>query len=72
MKKCECGKEIEDKWDKCYACANKDKTESASERQRSIERQVAAKCAAAVLQGTVSDEANVRKIFDVFLSLIRG
>ena len=41
-------------------------------RTASIERQVAAKCAAAVLSGRTGTENEIVSVFNVFLRLIRG
>ena len=77
MKKCKCGKEIEDKWDQCYKCAEDQKkirpAETTDARTASIERQVAAKCVAQALTGQMSvSEGDVTKTFNLFLKLIRG
>ena len=41
-------------------------------RTNSIERQVAAKCAASVLSGRTGTENEIVSVFNVFLRLIRG
>lgn len=70
-KKCKCGREIEDRWDECYTCKKKAETPTDT-RTASIERQVAAKCAAAILNGHPSTENEIGAVFNVFLRLIRG
>ena len=73
MKKCKCGREIDDRWDECYACSKTSKAkESTGDRQNSIERQVAAKCAAQVMEGHSATENEIVSVFNVFLRLIRG
>ena len=78
VKKCRCGREIEDRWEECYQCKkyhdslDTNKTESPNGRQSSIERQVAAKCAASVLSGRTGTENEIVAVFNVFLRLIRG
>jgi len=77
MAKCKrCGKLIDDKWDLCYTCNQEAQAEAPREtphdRHLSIERQVAAKCAASVLQGHDSTEETTTRVFNVFLKLIRG
>jgi hypothetical protein len=81
MKKCKCGNEMED-WmtlcKDCYAKQQNSQPES-RDRQESIERQVAAKCAAQVYESMgfklatdgVSQE-QVVSTFNLFLRLIRG
>ena len=69
MKKCKCGKEIEDKWELCYKCADS----QPDNRQISIERQVACKCVAQILTGkSVITEDDIRGGFNLFLNLIRN
>ena len=77
MKKCKSGKEIEDQWDLCYKCdQDRKKTqpaETTDSRTASIERQVAAKCAAQTLTGARAlTEEEATKTFNHFLKLIRG
>jgi hypothetical protein len=70
-KKCKCGREIDDRWEECYLC--KKKAENPTDaRTASIERQVAAKCAASVLSGRSGPETEIVAVFNVFLRLIRG
>jgi NMD protein affecting ribosome stability and mRNA decay len=78
MKKCtKCGREIDEKYDVCYTCMEEQKKnepkETTDARTASIERQVAAKCAAQLLTGArfVTDEEST-KAFNHFLKLIRG
>lgn len=72
-KKCACGKEIDDRWDECYACNQKKRqAESPTDRQASIERQVAAKCVAQVYNGRTGTEDGITRDFNLFLKLIRG
>jgi hypothetical protein len=72
MKKCKCGREIDDRWEECFLCAKKNKTEEPKDRQSSIERQVAAKCVAAVFEGRTATESEIVAGFNLFLRLIRG
>ena len=77
MKKCKCGKEIDEKWDVCYTCKQEqmknEPKETTDARTASIERQVAAKCVAQALTGQMSvSEGDVTRSFNLFLKLIRG
>jgi len=79
MKKCNCGKEMEDWMTLCGECYGKrldgkrSSAEGSKDRAASIERQVAAKCAAQMLQGTTStSQEDVVACFNLFLKLIRG
>ncbi len=73
-KKCACGNDMEDWMSVCKDCYGKqqDNKPENKERQSSIERQVAAKCAAQVLQGMDPIPDSSKKQFETFLSLIRG
>lgn len=77
MKKCKCGKVIDERFDLCYDCDVKRKkveetTETPFDRQKSIESQVAAKCTAQTLTGTDPTPETIGQMFVTYLELITG
>ena len=72
MKRCKCGKEIDDRWDLCYECNEKSKSSTTDARTESIQRQVAAKCAAQELAGRLPEDKGRADVFNAYLKLIRG
>ena len=87
MKKCQgCGKNIDDKYDLCYICNGKqldggkgpENRTAQTTKDKSIERQTAAKCTAQLFMGVgykfASDgvtEQDISKAFHIFLKLIQ-
>ena len=78
MKKCNnCENRIEDKWDLCYKCDQERKKDAPApetpfDRQTSIERQVAAKCAAQQLTGVDATPETIGMLFVAYLNNITG
>lgn len=72
MKKCKCGKEIEDRWDLCYECNQKARESEGMTRDELIQRQVAAKCAAQEIAGRIPAEGHREEVFNHYLKLIQG
>lgn len=78
MKKCKCGKDIDDRWDLCFKC-NQENLQKTGERppmakqdRDSIERQQAMICTSRILEGHDSTEESIVRTFNVCLKLIRG
>ena len=75
MRECpKCKKKmIEDKYDQCYDCMQKEKETTVDTKKEGIDRAVAAKCVAQELTGKEMATASLRAaVFEQYLQLIRG
>jgi len=71
MKKCNCGKDMEDWMSVCKDCYSQ--KPEAKDRQESIERQTACKCVAQAMTGTQAlTMTECDRLFEWFLEKIRG